>query len=147
MPLAGERIDAIDVPPDAWINYTPVWASSGTQPVLGNGSISGSYYLENKIIRVRGILQLGTTSTVGTGNYYISTPVTYAASAFEPMFGAWLLDQSAGLHYSFFGQAQSGTQMSWRNAGNGIGQIWSATTPVVPANTDIFAWAVTLNAT
>ena len=29
----------------AWIDYTPTWTGSGTNPVIGNGSITGRYSL------------------------------------------------------------------------------------------------------
>lgn len=79
-----------------WLPYTPVWASSGTQPVLGNGTITGRYALLGKILHFRVQLIMGSTTTYGTGGWTISTPVSTVTSANGRSF-AW--DSSAGALY------------------------------------------------
>lgn len=56
------------------VSYTPTWASSGTQPVLGNGSITGSYDRNGKDIHAYGQLVIGSTTTFGTGVYQFGLP-------------------------------------------------------------------------
>ena len=34
----------------AWINYTPTWTASTTNPVIGNGTIEGRYALVNGFV-------------------------------------------------------------------------------------------------
>jgi len=58
----------------AWTSYTPTWRSSGTQPVVGNGTLVGRYRQFGKTIVGGIILTLGTTSTVGTGTYSFDIP-------------------------------------------------------------------------
>lgn len=58
------------------VSYTPVWSSASTQPVLGNGSISGSYDRNGKDIHAYGGFTAGSTSTFGTGSFRFSLPFT-----------------------------------------------------------------------
>jgi hypothetical protein len=61
----------------AWISYTPVWTTDGgTQPVIGNGALTGAYKQIGKTVFVRMKLNWGTTTTGGTGAFLFSLPVT-----------------------------------------------------------------------
>lgn len=62
----------------AWTSYTPTWSSSGTSPSIGNGTITGKYKKIGKTVFVKVRIQLGSTSTTGTGNWRISLPVNAA---------------------------------------------------------------------
>lgn len=65
----------------AWTSYTPQWSTDGvTQPVIGNGSISGAYKQIGKTVFVRVRLYYGTTTTSGTGTFYFSLPITASAT-------------------------------------------------------------------
>jgi hypothetical protein len=71
--------------------YTPTWASSGTQPALGNGTLTGKYALVGDLLFLQIRLLMGSTTTFGTGLYTFSipsglsliTPATGVASAFD----------------------------------------------------------------
>jgi len=54
--------------------YTPTWASTGTQPTLGNGTLSGRYIKINKLVWVQIFMLTGSTTTYGTGLYSWSIP-------------------------------------------------------------------------
>lgn len=58
----------------AWTSYTPAWTSSGTAPVLNNGTIVGKYMQVGKTIDFAVLLTPGSTTTFGTLNYSISLP-------------------------------------------------------------------------
>jgi hypothetical protein len=60
----------------AWTAYTPTWTTSATPPSLGNGTIVGAYCQIGKIVHFRILLTLGSTSTVGTGGWALTLPVT-----------------------------------------------------------------------
>lgn len=62
-----------------WTAYTPAWTSSGTQPTLGNGSLTGWYSVVGKTCNVALALNLGTTSIGGTGTYSFSLPFASAS--------------------------------------------------------------------
>jgi hypothetical protein len=77
----------------AWSTYTPAWTATSTQPVLNNGTLTGSYIRIGKFVTVRIVLTPGTTSTFGTGSYRLSLP-------YAPVVGSHLtaicFDSSAG---------------------------------------------------
>lgn len=62
-------------------SYAPVWSSSGTAPVLGNGTLTGTYRKIGNMVVVNINGTFGTTTTFGTGNYFwtlpFATTVTY----------------------------------------------------------------------
>ena len=58
------------------VEYTPVWSTTGTQPVLGNGTIYGRYALLGRMVFLYIELTMGTTTTYGTGTFNFSLPVT-----------------------------------------------------------------------
>ncbi|MGW0578079.1 hypothetical protein ACWD25_19380 [Streptomyces sp. NPDC002920] len=67
-------------PVPTWTNYTPVWYSStGTAPVVGNGSLNGRYVKLGTLVHVRARLAIGTTTNVAAldaaGAWSISMPV------------------------------------------------------------------------
>ena len=65
----------------AWTSYTPTWTSSGTAPALNNGTLTGSYKQIGKTVFVRARLQIGSTTTTGTGNWRFALPVAAKDSA------------------------------------------------------------------
>ncbi|MFD5975573.1 hypothetical protein [Streptomyces bacillaris] len=64
----------------AWTAYTPTWASSGTQPSLGNGTLAGRYMKIGRTVEVYIALTWGSTTTPGTAGYTLSLPFQAAAS-------------------------------------------------------------------
>lgn len=58
-----------------WQSYTPVWTASTTNPSIGNGTLSGRYCVIGKLITAKIFLQLGTTSTPGSGAYSFTFPI------------------------------------------------------------------------
>lgn len=59
-------------------SYTPTWSSTGTQPALGNGTLTGTYIALGKLVFATFALSTGSTTTYGTGAYTISLPFTAA---------------------------------------------------------------------
>src|SRR5215471_2626881 len=62
--------------------YVPTWGSDDTAPVLGNGTLTGSYIQVGKLVLATTKLTIGSTSTLGTGTYYMSLPVQSAIWVF-----------------------------------------------------------------
>jgi hypothetical protein len=57
--------------------YTPTWTvAAGTNPVIGNGTITGRFIQLGKWVFFNVAVQSGSTTTFGTGNYLFSLPVT-----------------------------------------------------------------------
>jgi hypothetical protein len=64
----------------AWTSYTPTWTSAGTQPTLGDGTLTGAYKQIGKTVFVRVRLTFGTTTNGGTGAWYFNLPVTASST-------------------------------------------------------------------
>lgn len=96
MPSAGELVRASDVIPDSLTSFTPTWSSSGTQPVLGNGTLTGEYCQVGKLVFVKIVLTAGSTTTFGTSTYRFSLPVT---PSLDSTLSAVVHDSSAALRW------------------------------------------------
>ncbi len=128
----------------SWTTYTPVWSSSGTQPVLGNGSIAGRYAIVNKIGFAQIRIVVGSTTTVGTGNYYVSFPVAAggAATGFGLITSSFqIYDASAGTAYngnaSYMGNGSTFRSVIYANSTQAA-NTWGLGSPITPANADEF---------
>ena len=121
----------------AWESWTPVWTGSTTNPVIGNGTISGTYTRINKLVIAEGAIIMGSTTTYGTGTYRISLPFGTAVAVNGSVGYATVFDASAG-YVAYTGLAtQSTTSVFEFRIGNGLGQF-SPTVPVTLANADQF---------
>lgn len=60
-----------------WVDYTPIWTSSGTQPSIGNGALVGKWRRVGDSMEVTIVAVFGTTTTFGTGTYNFSLPSGY----------------------------------------------------------------------
>jgi hypothetical protein len=58
----------------SWSSYTPTWTSLGTQPTLGNGTLTGNYKVIGKICFVRVKLTFGNSTTGGTNTWLFGLP-------------------------------------------------------------------------
>lgn len=96
MPLAGEIIDAGDVPGSSWTSYTPTITAAGGSPTAGNGTWTAKYYQVGKIVHVQASLTWGTTTSFGTGTVQWSLPVTASAIVPSHVGTAFLIDASVG---------------------------------------------------
>lgn len=56
--------------------YTPTWTSTGVAPAIGNGFIGGEWKRVGDMVTVTIRMELGSTSTTGTGDYRWSLPFT-----------------------------------------------------------------------
>lgn len=70
----------------AWEKYEATWSSTGTQPAIGNGAITAKFKRTGVTATLRGAIAVGTTTTFGTGEWRISMPTDWAASA-DPIDG------------------------------------------------------------
>lgn len=99
-------------PTDApWTSYAPTWGAGGTNPTLGNGTLTGRYALIGKTCHIAIRLVPGSTTTFGAGTYTFTAPFTAADDIVEYVGGARL---SAGSTY--IGQSVLGTNTNAINA-------------------------------
>jgi hypothetical protein len=129
-------------PNSAWTTYTPSWSSSGTQPSLGNGAITGRYFRIGKAVFVYIKLDMGSTTTYGTGSYYFSVPFTQTDSGMSARRLGQMSVYDANTAQAGWGwvRTHSSTQVvceyiSGAGMMNAIGVV-GTTTPVTFANGD-----------
>lgn len=60
---------------NGWKAFTPTWAASTTNPVIGNGSIVGRYIKNGRTVHFSIQITTGSTTTAGSGNYTLGLPV------------------------------------------------------------------------
>lgn len=127
------RLDSL--PPTSqgqWQSYTPSWTGSGSNPSIGNGIILGRWkYIDNKTALIRIYIELGSTTTVGSGNYSFSLPVTTANDTTGQVLTGIFFDTSASQNYPLAGRVTANSSSIVRS-GTG-GNLFSATSPVTPA--------------
>lgn len=88
-------------------SYTPVWTSDGVQPVLGNGTLTGSYSKVGQLVVAQFELVVGSTTTFGSGNYTFSVPVA-ALSGVGDIYGGGVTFESGEVNPN---------QLRWRSDG------------------------------
>lgn len=117
-----------------WTPYTPTWASAGTQPALGNGILYADYSRLGDTIHFSVTIQMGSTTTYGTGAYTISLPFA-AASGPRQIFSAMYND--SGSDYIGVGMVPSGSSSCYLFTG--ISTFVTATAPFTFGNGDVIA--------
>jgi hypothetical protein len=95
-----------------WISYTPTWTASGTAPAIGNGILDGGYRRIGNQIDFWVRMVAGSTSTFGTGSYYLSLPVATTINDGSYNFGyqAILLDSGTAWYPNYYGIGTSDGQ-------------------------------------
>lgn len=95
---------------DSWrLAYTPVLTAGTTPPVLGNGTIAGTYFRNGAITTVAGELNIGSTTTLGTGILKISLP--YAMKNDINFAGGVVYMNIGGTIYEGFAQIATGASV------------------------------------
>lgn len=61
-----------------WTSFPPVWTAATTNPVLGNGTLTGRYMKIGRTVVCHINLTTGSTTTYGSGTYSFTLPVTSA---------------------------------------------------------------------
>lgn len=125
---------------DAWTSYTPAWTASTTNPVIGNGTITGKKIEAGKLTLFRVRILMGTTTTYGSGTYSIGLPSVPAAGASYELFNGYAIDTSAGARYALrpFAVGSVASTFLWcdsTTAGNPVRGV-TATVPFTLASTD-----------
>lgn len=115
------------------LNYNAQWSSSGTQPSIGNGSISSSYQVVMNRVNVYIKQNNSTTTTYGTGNYQWSLPFVYFANLnlVQIMSGCGVFYNGTSFpiipHNNYY---FSGSGVSWTSTKDTItGGVCSSTNP------------------
>lgn len=118
-PSSGSSPDASQYKLAAWATYTPTWTSSGTQPSLGNGTLVGGYRREGTTLHVRGQLIVGSTSTVGTGDFRMALPSGMVAVAAQHQSMAAFWFSGGVLHHRVAAAEPSTSYVTFGDSVNG----------------------------
>ena len=86
-----------------WITYTPVWTSSGTAPVIGNGTLTGGYRRIGQQVDFWLEFTAGSTTTFGTGSWRFSLPQVSYSSQWNFAHEAMLLDSGTAWYKGYYG--------------------------------------------
>lgn len=125
-----------------WTTYTPLWTSTGTQPVLGNGTLTGRYVSLGATVIGEIRLNFGSTTTRGSGTYRFSLPALGIAENFQPMGQVVIRDEGPGITYfgtSIFNNNNDSQMEMWIHSQSATfdeGLPISADTPVLFATND-----------
>lgn len=92
-----------------WQDYTPVWASSGTQPSIGNGTLIGRYTLIGNTCLFRISLSIGSTTNLGSGTWLFGTP--FAVNTVPNSVFTARLFRNGVSHFRAVGVMSNSTQM------------------------------------
>jgi hypothetical protein len=135
--LVGSQIES------TWTSYIPVWTASGSNPVIGNGTIEGWYKIIGKTCFVRGNIAMGSSTTFGTGEWYVSMPVT-AVHADAILMTVTLLDNGSAWYNATMAGARAGfnnkAPMQYVNFTNGTASDVNSTQPFTWTTSDRFIW-------
>jgi hypothetical protein len=125
-----------------WRSYTPSWTAASINPSIGNGSLEGWYKVVGKTCFVRGNIVMGSTTTFGSGEWYVSMPFT-ASHADAILMTANLLDNGTAWYNAVLNGARAGFNYKapiQYQGGAGTALDVNATQPYTWANSDRFLW-------
>jgi len=126
----------------SWTSYTPSWTAASSNPSIGNGSLQGWYKVVGKTCFVRGNIVMGSTTTFGSGEWYVSMPFT-ASHADAILMTANLLDNGTAWYNATVNGARAGfnykSAIQYQVVGGTANDI-NATSPFTWTNSDRFLW-------
>lgn len=128
--ITGDVVKSKHALTGAWRTWTPTWTAEIQNPVLGNGTLVGTYKQVDKTVFFNLVLTGGSDTAWGIGFWHFTLPVTAAA---EFAASASLRDTSADTNYTGVADCLT-TSMS-------IGSRTTTTSATVPftwADTDVF---------
>lgn len=134
--LFGVRQALRTLLPTRWIEYTPTWTGSSSNPAIGNGVLTGKYIRNAFLCYVTIEVEYGSTTTAGSGTYKWTIPVPRAAESTAPRLcgSAFAFDTNVGTYYTGVVVAQS-------TEGNTVSCATHADTSFVGHNTPVATWA------
>lgn len=121
------ELNSLNAP--GWTSYGSIaWSSSGTQPVVSDGTLVGRYRrtTDSDLLIYEFGLVMGGTTTYGTGTYFISVPVTPSATATSYAAGAAYILDSGTLDKAAIVKFQDNTKLKIVTATAGV------VTPTIP---------------
>lgn len=119
----------------AWTDYTPTWTASSVNPAIVNGSIAAHYVQGGKLVHTKGVINMGSSTTFGTGYWILTLPV--AATLGGKNNGSCTLHDSSTPTNDRAGGIEFLSSTTFRMVANGR---LDATTPFTWASGDQLTW-------
>lgn len=123
-----------------WTTYTPTWTTSGTAPSIGNGTNTARWIRYGDLVVVQGKLTIGSTTSVGTGQWYLATPGSMATSGNWTLGNAWIRDVTGADWNAATYNAGSDT-VTWRGFTDGSSAVITNTVPMTWATGDWLSYS------
>lgn len=131
-----------------WTTYVPVWTGTGSNPVLGNGTLTGRYKKVGWTVHYYISLVMGSTTTYGGGRWDITLPAA-AAPAYSdlitPLGVAHVRDAGTRNYAGLAMYSTPNKVHAWRDGGASEAVI-TPTTPMTWTTFDILTLSGTYEA-
>ena len=111
---------------------TPTWASSGTQPAIGNGTLTSNFAVADGVCTETMSITMGSTTTYGTGDWTLST----AFAATQNAIGSVYMRDATGNFWTGVCRIAAGAQAIAIYANNAAAGV-NATNPFTWAQSDV----------
>ena len=119
----------------AWTSFTPTWTGSGSNPAIGNGTISGAYIQIGKTLKFRVYILMGGTTTYGTGTWQITLPNSLTSVATPQVAGEVYGSDTGTADRVGVARCDASSSFVYFVSHNGTVN-WSASVPHTWASTD-----------
>jgi hypothetical protein len=87
-----------------WQSYTPTWTAATTNPLIGNGTLTGRYIVIGKLCTYVLGLVMGSTTTYGSGNWAFSLPINAVNTAGINFYGVAHIRKAGTANYERIAQ-------------------------------------------
>jgi len=122
----------------AWTTYTPTWTAASSNPSIGNGTLTGRYKIIGKTCFITVDITMGSTTTYGSGAWYIGLPQQAASSA-GILLSVTLLDSGTAWYNALLNGARAAftdkAEIQYHSGVNLTDSV-SSSTPFTWANSD-----------
>ncbi len=122
-----------------FVDWEPTWTAATTNPVLGNGTLTGTYSGVGNMLIAKYRLIPGSTTTFGSGSYMFNLPEAAQPVADDMAIGQGTVTLGANrYHYLMILDTTGAVHVS----PSGLESAWTATNPATFADGDTFVGQV-----
>jgi hypothetical protein len=99
----------------AWTSYTPTWTGATTNPVIGNGTLTGRYIKVGRTCTVSLLLIPGSTTTYGAGTYLFGLPFPAASDVVSCLGSARISGGATWIGHMLVGSSATSANLTFSN--------------------------------
>lgn len=93
--IADNAIAASKIKAEAWTAYDPAWTATVSNPLIGNGTKNGRYFVSGKLLYISIRVDMGSTTTYGSGNWRFGLPPGLTTTGMNRLLDVMAFDTSA----------------------------------------------------